>query len=69
LQSLELVGGSSEREAKLRDQIDRVRSQEQRLADRFEMESDDGDDDDELDEELESTARKPVSRLVKRRKP
>ena len=62
LQALEL-GGPSDREAQLREKIDRLRSQTRKIADRYGLESEDSDDDEEL-ESFESKT--PVRRLLKR---
>jgi hypothetical protein len=63
LQSREF-GGPSPQEAKLQKQIDRLRSDERKIVDHYGL-----DDEDDGDDELESlSARKPLSRLVKRRK-
>jgi hypothetical protein len=61
LQSLELGGaGPSDREAKLREKIDRLRSEEQKLADRY------GLDDNDDKESLSAAAPQPARRFVKR---
>jgi hypothetical protein len=62
LKSLEL-GHPSDREAKLQERIDRVLSQTRKIADRYGLESEDSDDDEEL-ESFESKT--PVRRLLKR---
>ena len=68
LQNAEL-GGSSDREAKLGDKIDRLRSQTREIEDLYGLEPGDSDDEDEEEGSWKSlSARKPLSRLVKRRK-
>jgi hypothetical protein len=68
LQSREL-GGPSDREAKLQEKIDRLRSEERKIVDRYGLEPEDSDDGDEELGELETiAARRPVRRLIKRRR-